>query len=181
MPRHLAALLLAVALAGCAAHVPMASPEQDAAAKRFAAPADRANLYVYRHETFGFAVTLPLTLDGMQLGETAAQTYFVVPLAPGEHTLLSKGESTVELVLDVAAGRNYFVWQEVKMGFASARSALHQVDDATGRGAVGQCQLAKTSWNGATPGGCAKDNDCKGARICHQGTCVEPARAVPGT
>ena len=31
------------------------------------------------------------------------------------------------------AGKNYFVWQEVKVGFIKARNSLQVVDDQTGR------------------------------------------------
>lgn len=38
------------------------------------------------------------------------------------------------------AGKNYFVWQEVKMGLWMARSALQTVDEATGRKGVAECK-----------------------------------------
>jgi hypothetical protein len=39
------------------------------------------------------------------------------------------------------AGKIYYVWQEVKMGMFSARSALHQVDAAKGQKGVEESKL----------------------------------------
>jgi len=52
--------------------------------------------------------------------------------------------TTIKLLVE--AGKNYFVWQEVKMGLFSARSELKQVDDGTGRQAVAECTRAESSF-----------------------------------
>jgi hypothetical protein len=178
-----AALGLAVMVGtGCAAHVPMATSEQDLAAKQFVASSDTANLYVYRNERMGLAVSMSVLLDGSWLGDTAAMTYLHVPITPGDHRVISKTENTAEVSFTAEPGKNYFVWQEVKMGMAAARSALHLVDDGKGRAAVAECSLAKS--NAPTPAaavvGCTKDTDCKGDRICSAGSCVAPAPSGPG-
>lgn len=181
------ALVLALAVVitgtGCAAHVPMAPPEQDLAAKQFAPASDRANVYVYRNERMGYAVSMSVLLDGAWLGDTAAMTYLHVPVAPGEHRVISKTENTAEVSFTAEAGKNYFVWQEVKMGVAAARSALHLVSEEEGRAAVAQCSLAKSTPPvvavPAVAAGCTKDTDCKGDRICAAGACVAPP-AAPG-
>lgn len=63
MKAILGAFLLgsAMVLSGCAS-VPMAPAEQDTAAKQFQAPADKARLYVYRNESFGAAIAMPVSL-----------------------------------------------------------------------------------------------------------------------
>ena len=127
-------------LTGCAS-VPMAPVERDAAAKTFAVKPDKANIYVYRNETIGAAVKMPLALNGKLVGDTGALTYLVLEVNPGSHTLLSKTENDSSLTIDAAAGRNYFVWQEVKMGMFAARSALQQVDEAKGKAGVAECKL----------------------------------------
>lgn len=127
-------------LTGCAS-VPMASVERDTAAKTFAVKPDKANIYVYRNETIGSAVKMPLALNGKLVGDTGPMTYLVLEVSPGAHTLLSKTENDSSLTIDAAAGRNYFVWQEVKMGMFAARSALQQVDEAKGKAAVAECKL----------------------------------------
>ena len=137
--------LAAVALASGCASVNMAPPEADTAAKSYAVKPGMGNIYVYRNEMLGAAITLPVELDGKAVGATASKTYFLLPVSPGKHTLGSKGESGSTLEVDVAAGRNYFVWQEVKMGMLSGGSALHLVDEAKGKAGVAECKLIATT------------------------------------
>lgn len=136
------AFFVAVLVTGCAS-VPMASPEQDAAAKNFAVQPDKANVYIYRNESFGGAVKMPVLLNGKSVGDTVAKTYIKLNVPPGKYTILSKTENDAELQLDTAAGKNYFVWQEVKMGVWTARSALNLVDTAQGEAGVKECQLVQ--------------------------------------
>lgn len=134
------ALIAALALFGGCAAVPMSTPEADAQAKGFAPSAGKANIYVFRNESMGAAVTMEVMLDGKSAGKTAAKTYFLFEVAPGAHELASKAENTSTLTVNAQPGRNYFVWQEVKMGLMSARSQLGLVDDATGRAGVNECK-----------------------------------------
>jgi len=137
-----AASLSASLLMGGCASVPMASPEADAKAKTFAVPTDgTANLYIYRNESFGSAIKMPLLLDGMTIGDTGPHTYVLKQVSAGKHTVVSKTENDATLDIDAISGRNYFVWQEVKMGAFSAGSALHQVDESEGTEAVKDCKL----------------------------------------
>lgn len=136
-----ACMLAAGALVGCAS-VPMASPEADAQAKSFVAPSDgHANIYVYRSESMGGAVKMPLLLDNVSMGDTGPHTYAVRKVTPGKHTVVSKTEKDVSLDISAQPGKNYYVWQEVKMGVWAARSALHLVDEQTGQEAVRKCKL----------------------------------------
>ncbi len=69
-----AAMAVAFILGGCTT-VPMADPGQNAALKSFPPPKPgMAGLYVYRNETFGGAIKLPLVLDGASLGASAPRT-----------------------------------------------------------------------------------------------------------
>jgi len=138
-----AGALAAVVLASGCASVQMASPEMDSAAKSYAVKPGTANVYVYRNEQMGAAIKMPVALNGKMVGDTAAKTYLLLQVPPGRHTLVSKTENDSTLTLDVAAGRNYFVWQEVKMGLMVARSQLQLVDEATGKAGVAECKLAQ--------------------------------------
>lgn len=142
MKKLLAAFVVISSLAGCAS-VPMGSPQQDSALKQFNAPAGKTGLYVYRNETFGSAITLKVKLDNAALGTTALHTYLYKEVAPGKHTLASEGDD-LGLVIDAKPGKNVYVWQEIKMGFASARSKLHLMDEAAGQNGVRECKLAET-------------------------------------
>jgi hypothetical protein len=119
----------------------MASAEKDVAAKSFAVTPTKANIYVYRNETFGAAIKLPVALNGKLVGDTASKTYMRLEVPPGEHTLLSKAENDATLSVKAEAGKNYFVWQEVKMGMFAARSKLQLVDDGMGKTGVQECKL----------------------------------------
>ncbi len=133
-----------VALLSACASVPMAPPEQDVAAKEFRAPpADRAHVYVYRNEVIGAAVRQDVLVDGLAVGQTASKVFFLLPVAPGQHTLTSKSENTFELPIATQGGQTYFVWQEVKMGLLYARTKLHLVDEATGKAGVMECKLGQ--------------------------------------
>src|SRR4051794_28693902 len=83
---------LAMLFAGCAA-VPMADPAMDAEMKTFAPAPEKVRLYVYRNESFGAAIKMPVVLDGKILGDTAAQTYLFAEIEPGNHQLVSKTEN----------------------------------------------------------------------------------------
>lgn len=127
-------------LSGCAS-VPMASKSADAQAKLFTPSTDKATVYIYRNESMGAAIKMPLLIDGQSVGDTAAKTYLRKELAPGSHTIVSKTEVDSSLSLDMKAGHTYYVWQEVKMGMFAARSALHEMDESKGRSGVEQCTL----------------------------------------
>jgi hypothetical protein len=127
---------------GCAS-VPMASPESDAAAKTFKTDSSKANIYVYRDENYGAAIKMPVLIDNVSVGDTAAMTYIYRQVDPGTHVITSKTENDATLSLEAKAGFNYFVWQEVKIGMFAARSKLHLVDETTGRSAVADCKLVQ--------------------------------------
>jgi hypothetical protein len=137
-------IAIAALTSGCAS-VPMASADNDSKAKTFATAADKANIYVYRNESMGAAIKMPVALNGKLVGDTAAKTFMLLSVAPGKHTLVSKTENDSTLSLDVQAGRNYFVWQEVKMGMFAARSLLQLVDEAKGRAGVSECKLIEST------------------------------------
>src|SRR2546428_914060 len=131
-----------LALCACAS-VPMARPERDLAAKQFEVPPDQALLYIYRDETFGSAIKLTVLVDGRHVGDTAAHTFLLVPVAAGPHLVVSKAENDSVVQFTAENGKAYFVWQEVKMGLFAARSELHLVSAKQGRAAVATCSLAE--------------------------------------
>ena len=141
--RGLLAASLVLLATGCAS-VPMAPAGDDAAAKQFATVPGKANVYIYRNESMGAAIKMGVYVDDAGVGQTAANTYINVQLAPGKHTVRGHAENNSEVVLDAEAGKNYYLWQEVKMGFGSARNALQLVDEATGQAAVRSCALVQT-------------------------------------
>lgn len=139
---RLATSLLALALlAGCAS-VPMGTAEQDAEMKRSSAAPDMSRVYIYRNESMGAAIKMEVAIDGKLLGSTAANTYLAADVTPGPHTISSDAENLTLLKINAVPGRSIYVWQEVKMGFGSARSLLHLVPEAEGRSGVNETKLA---------------------------------------
>lgn len=146
--RRLAFILaigLAVLMTGCAATVPMASKERDAAAKSFAqAPPDKANLYIYRNSTFGFALRKFVSIDGKPVGATAAKTYLFKQIEPGKRILSTESEfSDNTLELDALPGKTYFVRQYIKMGVFKGGANLELVPEEVARPEVLECERAE--------------------------------------
>jgi Protein of unknown function (DUF2846) len=178
--RSAGAILVALALAGCAATVPLAPATADRLAKTFRPPEGKANLYVYRPDRFVLsAVAVTVLLNGRGFGMTKVGTYLHTTVEPGQYTLLSQGEDQAPVVVQAEPGKNYFFHQEVAFGALAARTGLVRVDEATGRDAVLASQMSASQ--AAPPpevpaAGCSKDSDCKGDRICTAGACVDPAQ-----
>ncbi|MFZ2988651.1 DUF2846 domain-containing protein [Ideonella sp.] len=143
MKKFVFAMIVSAVLSGCAS-VNMGTPQQDAAAKTFKAPTDKAGIYVYRNESMGGAVKMDVAIDGQAVGQTVANTYLYKEVAPGKHIISSKAENTDSLEVDAKPGALYYVWQEVKMGLMYARNKLQIVDEAQGKKGVMETKLAET-------------------------------------
>ena len=127
-------------LSGCAS-VPMASLEADESAKQFNVDSNKANIYLYRNESMGGAIAMPVALDGHIAGKTGSKTYFYWTVEPGEHEITSLTENTARIKINAKAGKNHYIWQEVKMGMWTARSQLHEVGEEKGKKEVNDCKL----------------------------------------
>ena len=141
MKKVLGAIALAGALHGCAS-VPMGDPAADIEMKRFGTVPNMSRVYIYRNETRGAAIKMTVTIDGRVIGATAANTYLVTEVPAGSHTIGSDAENLTMLKINTQAGKNVYVWQEVKMGFGYARSQLHLVPEAEGKEGVLETKLA---------------------------------------
>ena len=142
MKRLLSAMLVLVA-AGCAS-VPLADPSADAAAKRFVPPPEKSAIYLFRDETIASANTIPVALDGKIMGETAPLTYFLWIVEPGEHRVTSHTSNPSTVNLYTEPGRNYFIWQEIKIELLKPGTQLWIVDDKRGRQGVKGGKRAET-------------------------------------
>jgi len=136
----LLALSFILMLSGCAS-VQKESLAVNEKAKQFTPEKEFANVYLYRDEVFGGAIRMNVTVDGKLSGATGPMTFFNWKLEPGNHVFKSLTENTAVLTLDVDAGKNYFIWQEVKMGMWAAGSQLHKVTYDTGKEAVLKCDM----------------------------------------
>jgi hypothetical protein len=138
----LAAIASMALAAGCAS-VPMANKDADKAAKTFSVRPGFANIYIYRNQSFGSSVLMTVAVDGVVVGTTAADTYVLVEVRPGPHTIQSRAEDEVSLGVTAGPGQNYFVHQQVKMGSFRARSELRAVDEEEAREDLDECRLVE--------------------------------------
>ncbi|MAG65962.1 DUF2846 domain-containing protein [Pseudomonas sp.] len=138
------AVLVAAAMATGCASINKAPSAMNTEAKQFNTHPDYAQVYVYRNETFGAALSMPVSVDGRQAGTTGPKSFFRFQLEPGQHTISSQNGAS-SLLLNTEANRNYFVWQEVKMGLVSGGSKLQVVSEQQGRAGVQQCTMIKSN------------------------------------
>ena len=134
----------ALFLSGCAS-INKAPANLDSAAKEFKPNPDYSQVYVYRNETLGAALSMPVTVNGKMAGTTGPKSFFKFDLPPGNHTITSQGDKSV---LEVKTERNgiYYVWQEVKMGAFSGGSKLQLVDEAEGKSGVRECTMIQSNF-----------------------------------
>ncbi len=141
----LLALTASLLIAGCAS-VDMATKEESARAKEFNPPRPgNAGVYVYRNSFVGTALKKDIWIDGKCIGESAPDVFFYAEVE-GEKTHKIDTESefspnTLELML--AAGKNYFIRQFIKMGVFVGGAGLEQVSEEQGKKDIAQLQLAK--------------------------------------
>ena len=138
------AIIITICLPTGCASVPMASMQEDMRAKQFQVPPNKSVIYLFRDEIIGAAIRMPVSIDGRAVGHTGPKTYFMWEVEPGKHQLQSLTENVSALWIETEPGKDYYIWQEVKMGMFSARSRLQQVDRVRGREGVMECKLIRT-------------------------------------
>jgi len=142
--------VLLLILSGCAS-VPMASREQDAAAKTFSPPAsDKSAIYVFRNSFVGQALRKIISIDGTIIGASANKVYFYQVLNPGRHTITTESEfGDNSIAFQAQPGKNYFARQYIKMGVFVGGSNVEMVSEDEGKSEVLQCGRAQP--NSAEP------------------------------
>jgi Protein of unknown function (DUF2846) len=136
-------LLIVVLSAGCVS-VDLAPYSEDTAAKSFQPAPGQANVYVV-NVTWASTHLFPVFLDGRNEGMIAANTYFLIPVRPGRHAVVSStAESQQGIELETEAGRNYFVSIKARTGIEAPRVSVSNLSDEAGRTAVMKARLAKT-------------------------------------
>jgi len=119
MKRAVMLILLLVLLQGCATThmtrlnthpVPSTAP-------------DKATLVIIRETYFGGGIVFWYYLDGKLIGETKGTDYFMTPVTPGPHYVVSATENATVAHIDFKPGRTYFLGQGVTIGIWRARSS----------------------------------------------------------
>lgn len=140
-----AAIAASLLFSGCAS-VNMAPKEESARAKEFRQPAaGNAGVYIYRDSFVGQALKKDIWVDGKCIGESANKVFFYTQV-PGDKTYKIDTESefspnTLEAML--AAGKNYFFRQFIKMGVFVGGAGVEEVPEEQGKKEVAQLEMAK--------------------------------------
>ncbi|WP_076592291.1 DUF2846 domain-containing protein [Herminiimonas arsenitoxidans] len=134
-----------VILTGCAS-INKAPAGMDAESKKFTSKPDVAQVYVYRNETLGAALSMPVTVNGKLAGNTGPHSFFKFDLPAGEHKITSQGTES-QLTVVAEKGKLYYVWQEVKMGAFSGGSKLQLVSEEVGKKGVAECTQIQSEFN----------------------------------
>jgi hypothetical protein len=139
------ALTASLLFAGCAS-VDMASKEESARAKEFNLPsAGNAGVYIYRNSVVGKALKKDIWINGKCIGESASDVFFYAEVE-GEktHKIDTASEfSPNTLELFVAAGKNYFVRQFIKLGVFVGGAGLEQVPEEQAKKDIAKIEMAK--------------------------------------
>jgi len=133
-----------MALAGCTAPVPMASPEANAAGQSFQPPPPgQAALYIFREGRFNAAYLLTAWVGQRQLGQLGADTWFRIDAEPGAQSLrCTTSESSELLQVQLAPGEIRYVEIAARLGWSVPRCAISEVSREQGQAAVRKGQRA---------------------------------------
>ena len=106
----------------------LATPDSDAAAKKFQPPEGKANLYVARSGSSFGETTFKVVVDGKTVGAVSPGTFVLVELSPGTHNVAAASvETSSKVSLNAEAGKNYFYEVTAKAGDYTARPTLSVV------------------------------------------------------
>ena len=136
-------IFLMFIFSGCVQKMERAPIAEDKLAKEFKTDPDFANLYICRNESFGWAVHMPVLVNDKLIGRTEAQSYFYIKIEEGRQNIKSLTEQIQSIYVDTTKGKNYFVWQEVKMGTWTANSMLHSMSEEDGKRCVESSHMLK--------------------------------------
>lgn len=136
-------LLIILLTSGCAATIPLASPDLDIQAKKQAPSTDSCLIYIYRTSQYvGSGVLRSIVLDNDYIGELAPGCYFLVETLPGEHSISKPFaflDPLIQINISCQPGQIYFVRLEAGFGWK-----FIMVDEATGRRELESNKLVKT-------------------------------------
>jgi hypothetical protein len=126
--------------------VPLASAEEDAAAKEFQPPrAGKAKIYIARPRTIEPKIKSAVFFDGEPVASLAPMTYIVIETDPGMHYVKVHTEQDFEIALDLAPGKIYYLEHRLSLFFNTVSGALKAVDEGEGKSQVLKSKLAKTT------------------------------------
>src|SRR5580698_3938984 len=105
-------------------------------------PADKAVVYIVRPTIMGFAVPMRVDCDSFQVGWINAKTFLYTILDPGPHTFKCLAENEFHLDVNLEGGKVYYYEEQVKMGFAYARTKLKPLNVEEGQKRLDKCSIS---------------------------------------
>ena len=92
---------------------------------------ETAKIYVLRPSSFGSAIQFRIYQDDKLIGKLGPKSYLVWTIKPEgkEIRIISKSENKVILTINPQPGKTYYIKQNVKLGFAIARTGLEFIDE----------------------------------------------------
>jgi hypothetical protein len=112
-------------------------------------PSDRAFIYIYRNQTPDYPqARIKLQFDGEPAGSTIRESFTLLKVSPGQHTITSGSyadglpnwDDSFDLRLSLLGGEVVYLWQELLVG-TNLTSELHRVSRQEGREGVLKCRL----------------------------------------
>jgi hypothetical protein len=87
----------------------------------------------------------PIVLNGKPVASLGPQTYIVLNLDPGQHTLVADTDDGSELQLTVFPGKNYYVKYSLTLWLNTVSGKLVMVDEREGKSLVTASKRAATA------------------------------------
>lgn len=95
-----------------------------------------AQVYVVRRYTNEYQKTSEIVLDGKPVAALGPQTYIVLNLAPGQHTLVARTDDKSVLPLTVLAGKTYYVKYSLVLWLGTVTGKMVVLDEGKGQALV---------------------------------------------
>jgi hypothetical protein len=124
----------------------MASTQDDAAAKTFAPPTGKVNIYIVRASAIiAGPIAYDVAIDGKAVGAIAPGTFYLLTVEPGRHVIrASSKENTDQVKIDAEADKNYFLEVSPVLGFSTYRASIKQIEEDKGKELVKQEKRAES-------------------------------------
>lgn len=129
-----------IAVSGCSS-TPKASFSQSHLAKLFTTNPDKANLYIFRGGAEGSSIEMELRIDGQYVATNLGHTCIKLEVPSGKHYIATRADNIERLTLATSKNKNYFIYQEVKVGQISTTTKLNLVNENIGQKGVKRCDM----------------------------------------
>ena len=107
--------------------------------------AGKARIYVIRASSVSGAFRIAVYDGDQRVGSTGPETYLCWEREPGEMFLHDKAENNSKLMLNVEAGKVYYILQRMHMAYGWARTTLEELSEQDGLKYLKECTGPKVT------------------------------------